>query len=194
MPASDRIVARARWPVVVANACDVTDAEGRLLAHARGIDIRGWDLQRIFADAERTREILRFDRPPENIRLQPVRDGIPRTDTVYRVYESATGTLVGVLHRAWPARSLRDCWTLRDADWVECGRMEEASLARALIRTFVTSLPRRYLLRGPGGELGTARRSWDVARVTATLDLGPDSGRAVDRRLLIVLGILLLFN
>jgi hypothetical protein len=190
----DVLVARAKWPVVVANECSVFTSDGALVAHARAIDVRGWDRQLVFADLEHTREILRFDRPDENRRLQPVHEGIPRADLVYRVFDGATNAFVGSVQRSWAARSLRDRWLLRDADWVEQGRMEEASAARALARTLVTSLPRSYVFRGAHGELGTARRSWDIARVSASLDLRADTAQTLDRRLLLVVAILLLFR
>jgi len=179
---------------VPTNACDVVADDGRLVGHTRGIDVRGWDPQIVFADRERTRELVRFDRPSENRRLEVVRDEIPRTDLVYRVWDSPSLELVGALQRSWAARSLRDRWILRGPDWSERGRVQETSLIRSLVRVFVTSLPRRYAVSGPAGELGSARRSWDLARVSVTMDVSADAAGSLDRRLLLVLAILLVFG
>lgn len=134
---------------------------------------------RLFADDTKTRELLA-------IRARQVLD----FKASYDVVDSRTQARVGVLRRRGFASLARDSWEVLDEGERPLGRVEEDSMAMALLRRFLSNLiPQAFHLRGPSGGVATFRTRFNP--VVYSLEVRVPSDVAIDRRLVFATAILL---
>jgi len=144
---------------------------------------------RFYADDSKSRELMRLK---ARQRFDPAaRYGV--TD--------AAGATIGQIQKVFGASLLRSTYTLFDASGNETARVTEKSLAVALIRRFIGFVPiiggfadwlpipyHFVFLRGEQ-VLGTHTRQAFKFRDTYTIDLTGDTGRTLDRRLVLATAV-----
>lgn len=114
-----------------------------------------------------------------------------------KVSEPGGGQELGSFKRVLPASFWRSTWSLRDPSGHVIGSAREASLARALLRRMLsrkryTLFPFKtdFVIEVDGRQAGMFLRRHTI-QDRYVLDLREDTGRALDRRLALALGILL---
>ena len=112
----------------------------------------------------------------------------------YDVFDSATNQPIGALKRqAWKSIA-RDEWTILDAQGREMGKIEEDSLALALIRRFIELaayiLPQKYSITVGNQSVGTFSQSKNPLWIKIFADFSSDNAGVLDRRLALAAGIL----
>lgn len=71
----------------------------------------------------------------------------------YDVVSPGSGERIGVLKRAGLSSIVRDSWQVLDGNEQPVGKIEEDSMAMALVRRFLTDLvPQNFSLKGPDGQ------------------------------------------
>jgi hypothetical protein len=109
----------------------------------------------------------------------------------YDVYDSKQQKKVGALKRKGWSSLVRDSWVVMDADDREIGKIQEDSMAMALIRRFLSNLiPQKYHLSDNGGtELAAFRQHFNpfIFRLTVTIY----DGCPVSPLLVLAAGVLL---
>lgn len=111
---------------------------------------------------------------------------------VYDVVDPSTGERLGALRRVALRSLVRDEWIILDAHDVEVGRLQEDSLALALIRRFLTNLiPQTFHARRGAELVCEYRQRFNPFIRKLEVDFGPDPGRTFDRRLGLAAGLLL---
>lgn len=159
----------------------VYDPQGRVAFFSRLKPFRLKEDIRVWTDDSERTEIL-------TIRARNILD----VAGVYDVLDSATGERLGTLRRT-PFRSMvRDEWTVLDAAGSEVGRLQEDSLAMALVRRLLTNLvPQTFHARLGGTTVAVYRQRFNPFIFKLEVDFGPDPGRTFDRRLGLAAGLLL---
>jgi hypothetical protein len=109
----------------------------------------------------------------------------------YDVYDSKQQKKVGALKRKGWSSLVRDSWVVMDADDREIGKIQEDSMAMALIRRFLSNLiPQKYHLSdNEGAELAAFRQHFNpfIFRLTVTIY----DGCPVSPLLVLAAGVLL---
>lgn len=144
---------------------------------------------RFYADDSKSRELMRLK---ARQRFDPA--------ARYDVTDGA-GETIGQIQKVFGASLLRSTYTLFDASGNETARVTEKSLAVALIRRFIGFVPiiggfadwlpipyHFVFLRGEQ-VLGTHTRQRFKFRDTYTIDLTGDTGRTLDRRLVLATAV-----
>lgn len=111
---------------------------------------------------------------------------------------TADGTRVGTLEKVFGKSLLRSTWRILDATEQEVGIAQERSVPIALLRRAIDFVPYgelvpilfHFTIDAGGTHLGDMTRAWGV-RDRYTLDLSADTGRTIDRRLAVALGVAL---
>lgn len=159
----------------------VYDSLGRLAFFCKLKAFRLKEDIRVYADDTERTEILA-------IRARNILDVVG----VYDVVDPATGERVGALRRAGLRSVIRDEWRILDADDREIGRIQEDSLALALIRRFLSNLiPQTFHVRLGETVVGEFRQRFNPFIRKVEVDFRPDPGRTFDRRLGLAAGLLL---
>jgi len=110
----------------------------------------------------------------------------------FDVFEPGTGMKVGALRRQALKSILRDEWLILDANDRQIGKIQEDSLALALVRRFLLNLiPQSYTGEINGQTVCTFEQNFNPFVLKMTLDFGPDVGGLLDRRLGIAGAVLL---
>ena len=156
----------------------ILDHSQRLLGYSAQAAFRLKEDIKVFADLDRSRPIL-------HITTRQVLD----FGASYDVVDLESGELVGSARRKGLSSLVRDAWELFDAGGAPLGKLEEDSMAMALLRRFLANLiPQRFHL-----DIGRHRIELDqrfnpfVYRLDVTIP--PDAD--VDHRLVLGLAILI---
>jgi hypothetical protein len=169
----DRFLVRRKVLAFLAPKFHFYDPEGRVIAFTRQAPLRLREDTRIYSDESRTRELLR-------IKARQIID----FSAVYCVEDAATGQRIGTLKRRGWKSLLKDEWILMDALDHEFGRIKEDSRALAVVRRFLTNLvPQKFVFYVDEREAGFARQHFNPFVLKMDVDLTPDTGRRLDRRL-----------
>ncbi len=159
----------------------VYDPHGRIAFFCRLKPFRLREDIRVWTDETEKTEVLA-------IRARNVLDVVG----VYDVLDPATGQRLGVLRRAALRSMVRDEWILFDADEREIGRIQEDSLALALLRRLLSNLiPQTFHGRVGSRIVCEYRQRFNPFIRKLEVDFGPDPGRTFDRRLGLAAGLLL---
>lgn len=111
---------------------------------------------------------------------------------VFDVLDPATGERLGALRRAALRSMIRDEWAILDRDDREIGRLQEDSLALALVRRLLTNLvPQTFHARLGPATVCEYRQRFNPFVRKLEVDFAPDPGRTFDRRLGLAAGLLL---
>ena len=142
---------------------------------------------RFYADESQTDELFR-------IKARALMEFGGRYDVT-----TPAGEKVGVLGKVFGKSLLRSTWSIMDANEQEVAIAKERSVPIAILRRVVDVVPYGDFVPIPfhftidandGSHLGDLNRRFGV-RDTYDLDLSGDTGRSIDRRLAIALGIAL---
>jgi hypothetical protein len=137
---------------------------------------------RVYSDEAKTNQVMAI-RTPQIIDFA----------ATYDVFEMPSGEKAGSLRRKGMKSIIRDEWEILDPNGLLIGKIEEDSMLLALIRRFATSLiPQKYHFTVSGQVVGSFQQHFNPFVYRATMDLSPDTGRLLDRRLALATGILLL--
>jgi hypothetical protein len=108
----------------------------------------------------------------------------------YDVYDSKQQKKVGALKRKGWSSIVRDSWIVMDADDREIGKLQEDSMALALLRRFVNLIPQKFHLSDNAGTgLASFRQHFNpfIFRLTVTIY----DGCPVSPLLVLAAGVLL---
>jgi len=141
---------------------------------------------RFYADESQTDELFR-------IKARALMEFGGRYDVT-----TPAGEKVGVLGKVFGKSLLRSTWSIMDANEQEVAIAKERSVPIAILRRVVdvvpygdfVPIPFHFTIDSSGSHLGDFNRRFGV-RDTYDLDLSGDTGRSIDRRLAIALGIAL---
>lgn len=134
---------------------------------------------RLFTDESKTQELLA-------IRARQIMDFA----AAYDVVDSRTRDKVGAVRRRGFASFVRDSWEILDADDRVLGRLEEDSMAMALLRRFLSNLiPQSFHLQGPRGGVATLTQRFNP--LVYSLDVRTSADTGIDARLVLAAAILL---
>lgn len=108
----------------------------------------------------------------------------------YDVVDSATQQKVGALRRRGFKSMLRDSWEVLDVQDAVIGRVEEDSMAMALLRRLLSNLiPQQFHLTGDGGRAAVLKQRFNPFVFSLEVDVPEDLG--LDRRLVFAAAVLL---
>lgn len=141
---------------------------------------------RFFADENEARELWR-------IKARSLMEFGGRYDVT-----SAEGERIGVLGKVFGKSLLRSTWSIMDADEQELAVAKERSLPVAILRRAIDAVPYgdfvpipfHFTIDDGDTHIGDLNRRFGV-RDTYDLDVSGDTGRKIDRRLAVSLGIAL---
>ena len=136
---------------------------------------------RVYADEEKSQELL-------VIKARQVLD----ISATYDVWDARQSLKVGALKRKGLKSVVRDEWTIFNAQDQEIGKIQEDSLALALIRRFLTNLiPQSYTVELKGQPLIQFKQNFNPFLLKLSLDFSGDLNSQLDRRLGLAAAILL---
>jgi hypothetical protein len=133
----------------IGGAFRIMTPQGRLLLYSRQKLFKLKEDIRIYYDIERQREAL-------NIKARQMID----FSAAYDVVDSQTKEKIGALRRKGFHSMVRDKWEILDKDDNLIARIEEDSMAKALVRRFLFNLlPQSYSIKSNDGKsLGTLQQ------------------------------------
>ena len=162
-------------------------AEGAPVAFVRQKKLAIKEDIRFYADESQTDELFR-------IKARALMEFGGRYDVT-----TPAGERVGVLEKVFGKSLLRSTWRILDANEQELAIAKERSVPMAILRRVIDAVPYGDFIpivfhftidTAEGGHLGDLNRRLGL-RDTYDLDLSGDTGRSIDRRLAIALGIAL---
>ncbi|HKD78739.1 MAG TPA: hypothetical protein VKH81_03550 [Candidatus Angelobacter sp.] len=160
----------------------IQDHLGNSLAFLRKKVFTWKDEVRVFTDETQSLELLR-------IKARKIIDW----GTAFDVTDSINHQKVGALKRQGWKSVLRKEWIIMDPLDQEIGRVQEDSMALALVRRFITALlPQTYSFELAGQEVGKAEQNWNVFAPKMSVDFTNDPGKRLDRRLAVAAVVLLM--
>ena len=110
---------------------------------------------RLYRDEEQTQELML-------IRARQIVD----FSACYDIVDSETQQKVGALRRRGLKSILRDSWEMLDARDTPIGKVEEDSMAMAMLRRLLSNLvPQRFQLQTGNGTQATFRQRWNPVRL-----------------------------
>ena len=134
---------------------------------------------RVYADEAKSRELL-------IIQARKIID----FSAAYDVVDAVERTKVGALRRKGMRSLLRDSWEFLDANDQPLATLQEDSMAKALLRRFLTNLvPQTFHVAAGGQHLATYRQRFNP--FVHKLDVSVSQGSALDPRLALAGGILI---
>ena len=180
--AHPRYVLRRKFLKVFGGAFHVFDEQGGLVFYA---DQKAFKLKediRLYGGEDKIDAVL-------SIQARKVIDW----RASYDVTDPATGTKVGALRRKGLRSELRDEWVILDAQEQEIGRIQEDSLAAALVRRFVAGwlLPQTFHLTVADTEVARFQQRFNPFVQQIELDFTYDPNGRLDRRIGIAAAVLL---
>ena len=112
--------------------------------------------------------------------------------SAYDVFDPATGRRIGACKRRGWKSLLRDEWVIMDAEDRDLAKIEEDSLALALVRRLLTNLvPQRYTVSIGGAPVAEFRQNFNPFVLKLQVDFSPDRERRLDHRLGLAAAVLL---
>ena len=158
------------------------DPEGRVIGFLKQKLFKLKEDIRLYADESATQEWL-------TIKARSVLD----ISATYDVTDARQQQKVGALRRKGLKSILIDEWTILDVNDAEIGLIKEDSALMATLRRFLTNLiPQTYHFEVHGRHVGKAAQRFNPFVLTLDVDLTPDPGRTLDRRLAAAAIVLLL--
>jgi uncharacterized protein YxjI len=190
----DRFILRQRLRLVI-NEYEFSlpegngDAPGRAFCFVRQRAFKFKEDIRFYMDESRSLELMR-------IKARQRFDPRARYDVT-----AADGSKIGEIQKDFGTSLLRSTYRLYDATGTEVATATEANLVVALFRRLVgfvpylnnvadwLPIPYHFVFRRDGAELGSHRRHLWKIRDVYTIDMSGDSGRTVDRRLILAIAV-----
>ena len=175
------LVKRDFW--AIGGAFRIMTPEGKLLLYSRQKLFRLKEDIRVYADLERTKEVL-------HIQARQIIDFA----AAYDVIDSLTQEKIGVLRRRGFSSIFRDKWEILTSDESYLAKIEEDSLFKATIRRWVLNLiPQTYYIVDKRGEkLAKIKQFFNPFIHKFFVDFSLDKEKVLDKRLGLAGVILLL--
>lgn len=181
----DQFEARRQVFKLVGAAFHLRTADGRLLAYSKQKAFKLKEDIRVYSDEEMTDELLYIQA-----------DRVVDWSAAYRVTDSKSGNVVGLLRRKGWSSMFRDFWEILDADGNQLGRVIEDSgwkaMARRLIDFAAILLPQTFLVQVDNQTVATMRQNHNVFAPKFFIDLSLDDQGLLPRPLAVATVILLL--
>lgn len=179
---SDEYVIRKKVLTVVGAKFHIFDPEGNVVGFSKQKAFKLKEDIRLYASEDMQDEVL-------SIQARAVID----FSAGYDVVDSATGQRVGGLRRKGLASMMRDTWVILDANEQEIGRLQEDSMAMALVRRFLTNLfPQKFTATVDGVPVCDYTQNFNPFVRKLTVRFTPEARGRLDRRLGMAAGILLM--
>ena len=190
----DRFILRQKFRFVVNEyefslPAPGSDAPGQPFCFVRQKPYKFKEDIRFYSDASRSVELMR-------IKARQRFDPAAKYDVV-----AADGTKVGYIQKVFGKSLLRSTYKLYDSDGNDIASVAEKSLAVALLRRLVgfipyienianwLPIPYDFVFMRDGVQLGSHRRQlWKLLDVY-TIDMSGDSGRTIDRLLVLAIAV-----
>lgn len=176
-----RYLIRRKFFKIFGGAFHIYDKAGNVVFYSKMKAFKLKEDLRLFTGEDMREEVL-------TIKARSILD----FGATYDVTDSATGTRLGALRRKGFKSILRDEWLILDTNDQEVGKIEEDSLALALVRRFLTNLvPQTFTGTMGGVPVLSFRQHFNPFILKLALDYSQDTGGRLDRRMGIAAAVLL---
>jgi hypothetical protein len=109
----------------------------------------------------------------------------------YDVLDSKTGEKIGALRRHGMKSMLIDEWSILNSNDMQVGLIKEDNLVLALLRRFIGLIPQSFKVEMNGTKVAEFKQNLNPFVGRLNLDFTMDTSHALDRRLGLAAGILL---
>ena len=159
---------------------ETTGQPVQLLGNAKLKALKLKEDVRIYADEAQTEELIR-------IHARSILD----FGAVYDVFESGSEQKLGSVKRNFGKSLFRDSWEIWDKNETVVGKIDEDSMALALVRRFLSNLvPQRFGITDANDtEIGRIVQNFNPFTVKLQVEL--NEGTAIDEQLVMVATIML---
>jgi uncharacterized protein YxjI len=176
-----RYLIRRKFFKIFGGAFHIYDEAGNVAFYSKMKAFKLKEDLRLFTGEDMQQEVL-------TIKARSILD----FGATYDVTDSASGTRLGALRRKGLKSLLRDEWLVLDANDQEVGKIEEDSMALALVRRLLTNLvPQTFTGSVGGSPVLSFRQHFNPFIQKISLDYSMDTGGKLDRRLGIAAAVLL---
>ena len=181
----DKFEARRQVFKLLGAAFHLRTADGELLAYSKQKAFKLKEDIRVYSDEAMTDELLYIQA-----------DRVMDWSAAYRVTDSKTGEVVGLLRRKGWSSMFRDSWEILNSVGNPLGRVIEDSgwkaMARRLIDLASILLPQTFLIQVDGQTVATMRQNHNVFAPKFFVDLSLDELGLLPRPLAVATVVLLL--
>lgn len=181
----DEFEARRQVFKLVGAAFFLRAPDGRLLAYSKQKAFKLKEDIRVYSDEAMTDELLYIQA-----------DRVIDFSAAYRVTDSKSGEVVGLLRRKGWSSMFRDSWEILDADGNALGRVIEDSgwkaMARRMIDFASLLLPQTFLVQVEGQTVATMRQNRNFLAPKFFVNLNLDGQELLPRPLAVATVVLLL--
>lgn len=158
------------------------DEQGRTLAFVRNTKCEWSKNFRVFTDPTLSFELLA---------INPVRDREPGRH--FDIIDSVNSGIVGRIRHVSAPGLQRQQWELLGPEREDICVIREDSALLGLMRRYLTeSVPQSYTFNAAQGAFGSAIRATGLFSPEMEIDLGEDSAKLIDRRLIVAALVLIL--
>jgi uncharacterized protein YxjI len=176
-----RYLIRRKFFKIFGGAFHIFDEAGNVVFYSKMKAFKLKEDLRLFTGEDMQQEVL-------TIKARSILD----FGATYDVTDSASGEKLGALRRKALKSILRDEWLILDANDREVGKIEEDSMALALVRRLLTNLiPQTFSGEVGGAPVLSFRQHFNPFIQKISLDFSGDTGGKLDRRLGIAAAVLL---
>jgi uncharacterized protein YxjI len=178
MPAANYVIRRKVFSFL-GGQFHIYNAEGALIGYSKQKAFKLKEDIRVYTDESMQKEVL-------TIKARQIID----FGAGYDVVDSRAQQKIGALKRKGWTSILRDSWIVMDENDAEIGKIEEDSLALAMLRRFVAAIPQRYhLADGQNQKLAFFHQNWNP--FVFRLAVGVEEHCSLNPLLVLAAGILL---
>lgn len=159
----------------------VYDPHGELILYSELKALKLKEDVSVYADESKNREMFR-------IKARQMLD----ISATYDIVDSDSQTSLGAVRRAGIKSMLRDEWTIMDSSDNEIAKIQEDSMALALVRRFLSNLiPQKFTVSINGEPLIYFKQNFNPFLLKMHLDFNRDLNQTLDRRVGIIAAIML---
>jgi uncharacterized protein YxjI len=159
----------------------VYDPEGMVVLYSKQKAFKLREDIRVFASETMADELL-------SIQARQIVD----FSAAYDVIDSTTGEKLGALRRKGWSSMMRDSWEILDPADAPIGRIQEDSMAMALVRRFLSNLiPQSYNVKVNGQRVARFSQNFNPFVQKLKLDFSLDADGQLDRRLGLAAAVLI---
>jgi uncharacterized protein YxjI len=176
-----RYLVRRKFFKLFGGAFHIYDEAGNVVFYSKMKAFKLKEDLRLFTGEDMQQEVL-------SIKARSILD----FGATYDVTDTASGKRLGALRRKGLKSLLRDEWLILDANDQEVGKIQEDSMALALVRRLLTNLvPQTFTGDVGGTPVLSFRQHFNPFIQKISLDYSMDTGGKLDRRLGIAAAVLL---
>jgi len=165
---------------IFGGAFHIYDEHGQLLFYSKQKAFKLKEDFRIYSDESMSQELLTIKTP----RILDI-------GATYYVDDATTGGRVGALRRRGLKSIIKDEWIFLSRDDKEIGKMTETSVMGAILSRFINLIPQKYSIQTLDGVNIAALKTHFNPFVHKISMWIPEAEPAIDRRLVMAAGIML---